>query len=90
VYSEIYDNVQQPSHALDVTTTVIGVDGRPVFSTHMATPPSDTAAAPGAKVAFGVQVPLNNLAPGGYVLRVEVRSRIDGTITFRQVPFSVS
>jgi hypothetical protein len=84
-YAEIYDNVTQSPHRLDVITTIkpTASDGN-VFS--------HSSEAPAAQsIPYLVDVPLKGLAPGAYVLRVEVRSRLgNGPGVSREVPFSIA
>jgi len=64
-YAEIYDNVTQSPHRLDVVTTIkpANSDGN-VFS-------QSSEAAAAQSIPYLVEVPLKGLAPGAYVLRVE-------------------
>jgi VWFA-related protein len=88
VYAEIYDNVLQTAHGLDITTTVQAVNGQNVFSSHREH--SSAASTAGQTVPYGVEVPLKGLAPGAYVLRVEARSRLsDGPAVSHEIPFSI-
>ena len=84
-YAEIYDNVTQSPHRLDVVTTIkpANSDGN-VFS--------QSSEAPAAQsIPYLVEVPLKGLAPGAYVLRVEVRSRLgNGPGVFREVPLTIT
>jgi hypothetical protein len=83
-YAEIYDNVTQSPHRLDVVTTIkpANSDGN-VFS-------QSSEAAAATSIPYLVEVPLKGLAPGAYVLRVEVRSRLgSGPGVSRDVPFRV-
>jgi VWFA-related protein len=86
VYAEIYDNAPQPARELDIVTTVTTTVGPPVFSSHTLPSIAETAS---VKFPYVVQVPLKSFAPGAYVLRVEVRSRVSGASVLRQVPFVV-
>jgi len=84
-YAEIYDNVTQSPHRLDVVTTIkpANSDGN-VFS-------QSSEAAAAQSIPYLVEVPLKGLAPGAYVLRVEVRSRLgNGPGVFRDVPLTIT
>jgi VWFA-related protein len=88
VFVELYDSVTQASHAVDFTTTVTSLeDLTPRFSSQ------DTRridGAPGVRAhEFRADVPLRDLAPGRYLLRVEATSRLDERTVVRQVPFEV-
>jgi hypothetical protein len=85
VYAEVYDNVKQPPHGLDIVTTVRRVNGEAkVFSR------SSEVAASKQTLPYRAEVPLTDLPPGAYVLRVEVRSRLgNGSGVNREVPFAI-
>jgi len=87
VYSEIYDNIPTPAHELDVTTTVTNSAGSVVFSSH--TTASSAQIAQAGTLPYGVEIPLNGLTPGDYVLHVEARPRIGKATAVRQIPFAV-
>lgn len=85
VYAEIYDNVTQSPHRLDMVTTLkpANSDGN-VFS--------HSSEAPAAQsIPYLVEVPLKGLAPGAYVLRIDVRSRLgNGPGVSREVPLTIT
>jgi VWFA-related protein len=88
VYAEVYDNVKQPPHGLDIVTTVRGVNGQTVFSSHTerSSPPSTA----GQTFPYKVEVPLKPLPAGAYILRVEVQSRLgNGPSVFHEIPFAI-
>jgi hypothetical protein len=87
LYSEIYDNIPTPAHEVDVTTTVTNATGSAVFSSH--TTASSAEIAQAGKLSYGVEIPLNNLTPGDYVLQLEARPRIGKATAVRQIPFAV-
>lgn len=78
VYAEVYDNQAATPHQVDVTTTLTAEDGRTVFKTAEQRSSDEIQ---GARGGYGVtaQIPLADVAPGLYVLRVEARSRLAGT-----------
>jgi VWFA-related protein len=89
VFAELYDNSTPVAHSLDVVTSVRSTtDGRVVFNSRE----SRTAEA-GAKMrtlGYKTEVPLRDLAPGTYVLRLEAMSLVDKqTTAFREIPFEV-
>ena len=88
-FVEVYDNAVQTPHKVDITTTVLADDGRTVFST---TEERSSSELQGKSGGYGVttQIPLADVAPGMYVLKVEATSRA-GTprSVSRQVPFRV-
>ena len=88
VFVELYDSATPTPHAVDFTTTVTSLeDLTPRFSAQD-TRRIDTAVG-GRAHGFRADVPLRDLAPGRYLLRVEATSRIDERTVARQVPFEV-
>ncbi len=73
-YVDVYDGVT-PAHTVDVATTVTGVAGTQVFSTSVERASSEFT---GTKGGYGVpfEIPLADVAPGLYVLKVEARPRL--------------
>ena len=78
--AEVYDNQGGTPHRVDIVTTVRGDDGREVF--RHADERSSTELQ-GAKGGYGytTRVPLKDVAPGLYLLRVEARSRLGKGVT---------
>ncbi len=68
-YVDVYDALQ-PAHSVNVTTTLTAVDGTRVFSTNDERKSSEIG---GGRGGYGVQfqVPLQDVTPGLYVLKVE-------------------
>jgi len=88
-YVEVYDNRTQSPHKVDISTVVLADDGRVVFQT---SEERDSSELQGKRGGFGhvAQVPLRDLAPGLYVLKVEARTRLDkAEPVSRQVPFRI-
>lgn len=73
-YVDVYDAVT-PAHTVDIATTLTGTAGTTVFST---TEERSSKEFSGARGGYGVQfeVPLQDIAPGLYVLKVEARTRL--------------
>lgn len=89
VFAEVYDNSGKALHKVDIITSVLTDEGKPVFKTE---DERDSAELKGAKGGFGyaTRVPLSGLPPGLYVLNVEARSRLGtNTSVTRQVQFRV-
>lgn len=85
VYAEVYDNVKQPPHGLDIVTTVQRVNGDGKVFSH-----SSEVAVSGQTIPYRAEVPLAGLPAGAYVLRVDVRSRLGtGSGVNREVPFAI-
>jgi VWFA-related protein len=73
-YVDVYDGVT-PAHTVDITTTVTGTAGTQVFSTTQERASSEFT---GPRGGYGVQfeIPLQDVAPGLYVLKVEAKPRL--------------
>lgn len=73
-YVDVYDGVT-PAHTVDITTTVTGTAGTQVFSTSQERASSEFT---GPRGGYGVQfeIPLQDVAPGLYVLKVEAKPRL--------------
>jgi VWFA-related protein len=86
--AELYDNSNPSSHAVDFALMVRAVsDGRVVFrSTDERT--VQAGKAPRTE-AYNGDIPVKDLAPGAYVLRVEATSRSGNQFSYREVPFEV-
>lgn len=79
VLTVVYDTKMDIPHGLDIVAMVVSEDGRVVFRHEDARSTREIQAAAGTTGGFGyvVKVPLAAIAPGSYVLAVEVRSRLD-------------
>ena len=76
LFAEVYDNEASKPHKVDIRTLVIADDGRTVFKTEDERTSGELLGARGG-YGYTAQVPLKDIAPGAYVLRVEARSRLD-------------
>jgi hypothetical protein len=88
-FAEIYDAQGNTPHKVDITATVNQDGGRRLFA-H--SEERGTEELQGARGGFGyrVEIPLQDFAPGDYVLTVEARSRLSGNPAVRQdIPFRV-
>jgi hypothetical protein len=88
LFVEVYDN-QTADHAVQFQTTVQGEDGRVRFKQDEQ---RSTAELNGKSGGFGylASVPLADLGPGSYVLRVEARSSLNAdTVASRELQFTV-
>jgi hypothetical protein len=85
-YVEVYDNASQTAHALEVVVSVrSGADGRSVFETRDR---RDVEAGRNTRMhGFTTPVPLKDLQPGMYVLKVEATAAKQTAV--REVPFEV-
>ena len=87
LFAEIYDRSTPTPHDVDVKVVVVPRGGTiPVFTT------TDTrrseASATTRSHAYKTEIPMKDLAPGDYVLRMDVSTRA-GNHAIREVPFSV-
>ena len=88
LFAEIYDRSTPTPHDVDVKVVVVPRGGTiPVFTT------TDTrrseASATTRSHAYKTEIPMKDLAPGEYVLRIEVSARNGNHVAAREVPFSV-
>jgi VWFA-related protein len=84
-YAEIYDNVTQSPHRLDIVTTIKPANSDSKVFSHSSEAPASTQSIP-----YLVEVPLKGLAPGAYVLRIDIQSRLgSGPGVSREVPFTI-
>jgi VWFA-related protein len=76
VLAEIYDTKLATPHDIDIITTVVGEDGQERYRHE---DKRASAELQGMQGGFGylLKVPLANMPPGSYLLRVEARSRLD-------------
>jgi VWFA-related protein len=79
VLTEVYDTKIATPHGVDIVTTVMNEEQQVVFRHEDSRSTRDIQAAAGTTGGFGyvVKVPLAAIAPGSYVLAIEVRSRLD-------------
>jgi VWFA-related protein len=89
IYAEVYDNQSSSAHRVTIASTVLADDGRVMFT---ASDERSSADLQGKKGGYGYQqqVPLAQLAPGRYVLRIEARNLSSNNVkTAREVEFRV-
>ena len=72
LFMEIYEG-EKVAHTLDVTTTLTAADGNVAYRVN---DERSTATAKGASLVHTAQVPLKDIPPGIYTLRVTVTSRL--------------
>jgi VWFA-related protein len=86
---DIYDNKASTPHRVDVRTSLTADDGKVVFSNREE---RRTEELKGAGGTFGhvATIPLNGVAPGRYVLRVEAQSSLsNATVAAREIEIRV-
>lgn len=89
LFAEIYDNVPNPAHNVDITTTITTDTGEVKFKANEERSSGDLGGKPGG-YGYSAKIPLKDLTPGAYVLKVEGRSRMGaGPSAFREVRFTI-
>jgi VWFA-related protein len=89
-FAEVYDTIKE-SHKVEIAATVKAEGGQTVFQTREERDSSERGGGAGG-YGFQARVPLKDLAPGLYVLRVEAGARVGDRATasqevvFRVVP----
>jgi hypothetical protein len=86
LFAEFYENLRgAPPHMVDIAATLRDESGRVVFEDREERSSADLQGTTGG-YGYGLQIPLADIAPGTYLLRVEGRSRAaSGQITGREV-----
>ena len=69
LFVEVYDNTGKQAHKVDIEATLKAEGGQTVFQTREERDSSELAGGPGG-YGFTARVPLKDVAPGLYVLRV--------------------
>ena len=89
VFVEVYDNVTAPSHSVEIVSSILAADGRPIVSSREERNTSELAGSRGG-FDHAVDLSLAELTPGPYVLRVEAKSGLNSDHTIiRDVPFTI-
>jgi VWFA-related protein len=86
--TELYDSSNRSSHTVDFVATVRDVsDGRTVFT--MREERTIQAGNTPRSEGYKGEIPLKDLTPGMYLLRVEATTRAGNQFAFREVPFEL-
>ncbi len=72
VFTEIYDNLGKASHRIGITTNILSDDGKVVYNTSDERRSEELQGASGG-YGYTAQIPLKDLAPGRYVLRINAK-----------------
>jgi hypothetical protein len=89
LFAEVYDNSGSTAHKVDITASVITDDGKVLFKYDESHDSSELQGAKGG-YGFATRIPLTEIPPGFYVLRVEGRSRLgNNTAAAREIQFRV-
>jgi len=87
-FAEVYDTIKQ-AHKVEIAATVKAEGGQTVFQTREERDSSERGGGAGG-YGFQARVPLKEMAPGLYVLRVEATARVgDRNTTAQEVVFRV-
>jgi len=89
LFAEVYDNSAGAPHKVDIVTTVTTDEGTVMFKNEES---RDSSELKGAKGGYGytTRVPMSELKPGMYVLKVEGKSRLnEKQVAAREVQFQV-
>jgi VWFA-related protein len=78
LFTEVYDNEGSKPHKVDIRTTVTTDEGRVLFKTDETRDSTDLGGARGGN-GNTPRVPVNEHAPGKYVVKVEATSRLGNT-----------
>ena len=88
LFAEVYDTIKQ-AHKVEIAATVKAEGGQTVFQTREERDSSERGGGAGG-YGFTARVPLKDMAPGLYVLRVEATARVgDRDTTARELVFRV-
>ncbi len=89
LFAEVYDNAGNTPHKVDIAATVTTDEGKVMFTVNEVRDSSDLGGQRGG-YGYTTKIPLKDLAPGSYVLKVEAKSRLANTAAaFREVQFKV-
>jgi len=78
LFAEVYDNDGAKPHKVDIVTTITTDEGRQLFKTDETRDSTDLGGARGG-YGYTTKIPMKDLAPGRYVLKVEAKSRLGNT-----------
>ena len=78
LFAEVYDNAGATPHKVDITATVTTDEGKVMFRNEETRDSSDLGGQRGG-YGYTASIPLKELPPGKYVLKVEAKSRLGQT-----------
>jgi VWFA-related protein len=89
LFAEVYDNSGAAAHKVDVTASILTDAGEVLFKYDESHDSSELQGAKGG-YGFAARIPLSEIPPGSYVLRVEGRSRLGNNVSAaREIQFRV-
>jgi hypothetical protein len=90
LFAEIYDKENVRPHTVDFVASVLSDDRSKTVFRHQEQRSSAELAANEGRFNFGARVPLRDLKPGVYFLRLEAVSKLNAEMSVaREVPFRV-
>jgi hypothetical protein len=90
LFAEVYDHSGSRDHEVTLASSLVADDGRVVDETEEKIDSSDFDPVK-RSYAYSVRIPLVDIVPGRYVLKVEVRSSVGNTpAATRQIGFTVA
>jgi hypothetical protein len=75
VFAEVYDNGGGTPHKVDITASVITDEGKVMFTANEVRDSSELGGKTGG-YGYTARIPMKDLPPGPYVLKVEAKSRL--------------
>ncbi|HEY3884356.1 MAG TPA: VWA domain-containing protein, partial [Vicinamibacterales bacterium] len=89
IFADVYDNAVSTPHQVDITASVVSDDGKIIFSKSEVRATDELHGKSGG-YGYATQIPLQGVAVGRYVLRLEAKSRLGGAdAVVREVEFRV-
>ena len=89
LFTDIYDNTKSPAHRVMIKTTVTSDDGKVVFSSNDERRSEELGGKTGG-YGYAATIPLKDLSPGRYVLRVAAESSLSkGGSATRETEFRI-
>jgi VWFA-related protein len=89
LFAEVYDAAGDKPHKVDITTTITSDTGQVLFKADEERSSSDLGGKRGG-YGYTTKIPMKDLPPGAYVLKVEAKSRLGaGPATAREIRFTV-
>ncbi len=75
LFAEVYDNVGDKPHKVDITASVLTDEGKVMFTANEVRDSTELGGKSGG-YGYSTKIPMKDLAPGPYVLKVEAKSRL--------------
>jgi len=75
LFAEVYDNVGDKPHKVDITASVLTDEGKVMFTANEVRDSTELGGKSGG-YGYSTKIPMKDLEPGAYVLKVEAKSRL--------------